>query len=715
MHATLAFSGRRRTPLILQTEASECGLACLAMVASYHGYRTDLATLRSRFSISLKGTTLASLIKTAGALNFNARPLRLELEALDRLRLPAILHWDLRHFVVLTRVKGQTAFILDPKVGRRTMKLSELSTHFTGVALEIAPGEQFRPQTEHLQISLRQLLGRLPGLGRVLIQLFLLGAVLEVFAIVSPLFMQLVVDQAIVSGDRDLLSVLALGFLLLTVVQAGVTALRSWAGLYLDTTLNLHLLTRLFSHLVHLPMAFFSRRHVGDVVSRFDSLNTIQRTVTTTLLDVVVDGLMALATAVMMFIYSVELAIIVCAATALYGLLRTARYRPLREVSEDQIVCNAKQQSNFLETVRGMQSVKLFNREAHRGLLYQNLAVETFNTGIRVQKLRMAFSAMNRLLFGAENIAVVWLGASLVVDSQFSVGMLFAFISYKSQFESRMSSLIDSAIDFKMLELHTGRVADIALTPTEAEIPGAGGPPALSRWDIEVRNLSVRYAESEPFVLRNVDLRVEEGESLAVIGPSGCGKTTLLRTILGLLPATEGEILIGGASLSRLGTAYYRTLIGTVMQDDKLFSGSIADNITFFDASPEMARVETCARLAAIHDDILAMPMGYHTLIGDMGTVLSGGQKQRVLLARALYKEPKILLLDEATSHLDVPREKQVSEAIKQLKLTRVIVAHRPETIASADRVFVLGDPGVHVSVDQPDPRRLRTVTDVAS
>jgi len=708
MHATLAFSSRRRTPLILQTEASECGLACLAMVAGYHGYRTDLGTLRSRYSISLKGTTLASLIKIASALNLNSRPLRLELEALDRLRLPAILHWDLSHFVVLTEVKRQTAFILDPKVGRRTMKLSELSTHFTGVALEITPGEQFRPQVEESQISLRQLIGRLPGLGRVLCQLLLLGAVLEVFAIVSPLFMQLVVDQAIVAGDRDLLSVLALGFLLLTAVQVGVTALRSWAGLYLDTTLNLHLLTRLFSHLVHLPMAFFSRRHVGDVVSRFGSLNTIQRTVTTTLLDVVVDGLMALATAVMMFIYNVELAMIVCGATALYALLRTARYRPLREVSLDQIVCSAKQQSNFLETVRGMQSVKLFNREAHRALVYQNLAVDTFNAGIRVEKLRMAFSAANRLLFGAENIAVVWLGAALVLDSQFSVGMLFAFIAYKSQFESRMSSLIDSAIDFKMLELHTGRVADIALTTREADIPGAGGPPALSHCDIEVRNLSVRYAESEPFVLRNVDFRVEEGESVAVIGPSGCGKTTLLRTILGLLPATEGEILIGGASLSRLGTACYRALIGTVMQDDKLFSGSIADNITFFDASPDMARVETCARLAAIHDDILAMAMGYHTLIGDMGTVLSGGQKQRVLLARALYKEPKILLLDEATSHLDVPREQQVSEAIRQLKLTRVIVAHRPETIASADRVFVLGDQGIHVPVGQPDLRRLR-------
>jgi ATP-binding cassette subfamily B protein RaxB len=367
-----------------------------------------------------------------------------------------------------------------------------------------------------------------------------------------------------------------------------------------------------------------------------------------------------------------------------------ARYRPLREASQDQIVCGARQQTNFLETVRGIQSVKLFNRQFQRGVLYQNLAVETFNAGIRVQKLRMVFSALNGVLFGAQEIAVIWIGALLILNQQFSVGMLFAFVAYKSQFTSRMSSLIDSAMDFRMLELHTGRVADIALSVPEPELSTGHVMPALTRWDIELRNLSVRYAETEPYVLKDVSLHVAEGESIAVVGPSGCGKTTLVRAILGLLPPSEGEILIGGVSLARLGLAFYRDAIGAVMQDDQLFSGSLAANITFSDGAPDMERVESCSRMAAIHDDIVAMPMGYHTLVGDMGTTLSGGQKQRVLLARALYKQPKILLLDEATSHLDVAREKLVSDAVRQLKLTRVIIAHRPETIASADRVFHL-------------------------
>ncbi len=690
MDIALSFSGGRKTPLILQTEAAECGLACLAMVAGYYGYRTDLTTLRGKYSISPKGTTLATIMRIADQLNLSSRPVRLELEALNRLRLPAVLHWDLNHFVVLTEVKRNSAVILDPSLGRRLYSLNELSKHFTGVALELQPSEQFQPKTECKQITIRQLVGRLPGLGRVLTQLFLLAAVLELFAIISPFFTQLVLDHAVIAGDRDLLTVLGVGFLFLALIRVGVSALRSWVALYLGTTLNLHMLSRLFSHLLQLPMVYFDRRHLGDIVSRFESLNTIRRTMTTTFLEVILDGMMAVVTAVMMYIYSWRLSLIVFAATALYGVLRVARYRPLREATEDQIVCSAKQQTSFLETLRGMQSIKLFNRQEQRAVAYRNLAVDTFNANLRIQKLRMVFTALNGVVFGVENIVVIWLGAALLLEQGFSVGMLFAFIAYKSQFTSRMSSLIDNVIDFKMLDLHRRRVADIALTEREPEIAGSGLYQQAIRSDIEVRSLSLRYADTEPFVLRNVNLRISEGESVAIVGPSGCGKTTLLRALMGLLPPTEGEILIGGVSLSRLGTAHYRSMIGAVMQDDKLFAGSIANNITFFDPEPDRARVVASAKLAAIHDDILAMPMGYQTLIGDMGTLLSGGQKQRVLLARALYKQPRILLLDEATSHLDVAREKHVSEAVRHLKLTRVIVAHRPETIASADRVFRL-------------------------
>ncbi len=690
MHHLLRFSGRRCVPVILQTEATECGLACLAMAASYHGYRSDLASLRRQHSISMKGATLNQLIQIAAQLKFSARPLKVEMEQIDKLAVPAILHWDFNHFVVLTRVRNGQITIHDPARGARQLSLSEASKHFTGVALEIEPTQEFKPQEQRQQIRLAQLIGRLSGAKRALAQILALAAALEVFAIVSPLFMQLVTDQAIVSEDRDLLVVLGVGFLALALVQVSISAVRSWVLMYLGTTLNLQLIGNLFRHLLRLPMQYFEKRHLGDVASRFESLNVIQRTLTSGFIEAILDGIMAVVTGAMMLIYSWKLASIVFLAGLLYGLLRITLYRPLRQAQEEQISHAARQQSNFLETVRGIQSVKLFNRQIQRRTVYENLVVDNFNAGIRVQKLGIVFHALNGTLFGVENIAVVWLGGLLVLDGGFSIGMLFAFIAYKQQFTSRITSFIEKSIEFRMLTLHTERVADIALTTPEPDVSLVSSSIDTVCPTVEINNLSFRYSDAEPWILRNLSLKIAAGESVAIVGASGCGKTTLLKIVLGLLNPTEGEVLVGGKNVQQLG-ANYRNLIGTVMQEDQLFAGSLRDNICFFDPEPDQLRIENCALMACIHHDIVTMPMTYNTLIGDMGTTLSGGQKQRVLLARALYKQPKILALDEATSHLDVSRERLVNDAIRQLHITRLIIAHRAETIASADRVVIIG------------------------
>ncbi len=687
----LEFSMTRRAPVILQSEAAECGLACLAIVAGFHGHRIDLATLRARHSISLKGSTLADLMRLAGQLKLAPRPLRVELSHLSQLRLPAVLHVDFNHFVVLTRVSGSRVTLHDPAVGRVDLPLSELSLRFTGVALELTPTTEFVPRTERQRIGLRALIGRLPGMAPTLAQILMLALVLQVFALLAPFFMQWVVDQAIVSQDSDLVLVLGLGFMLLAVVQASVTALRAWALMVLGTTLNLQLLSNLFRHLVRLPMSWFERRHLGDIVSRFESLNVIQRTLTVGFLEALVDGVMALATLAMMLVYSVKLAAIAVAAAALYGTIRLFLYRPYRLASEEQLVRSAKQHTHFLETVRGMQSIKLLAREDSRTAAWQNLAVDQFNASVRTQRLAILYQGLNGLLFGVENVATVWLAALLVLGGTgFSVGMLFAFVAYKTQFVQRVANLIEKGLELRMLGLHTERVGDIALTPGEVTTPSSPLDQAPVDGAIEVKGLCFRYAETEPFVLSEVNLRIEAGESVAIVGASGCGKTTLVKLLLGLLQPSQGVIEVGGVPLPRLGLERYRTAVASVMQDDQLFAGSIAENVCFFDPQPDYERIERCARLAAVHEDILAMPMRFNTLVGDMGTVLSGGQKQRILLARALYREPSILVLDEATSHLDVARERTVNEAVRGLNLTRIIVAHRPETIASADRAIVL-------------------------
>lgn len=363
----------------------------------------------------------------------------------------------------------------------------------------------------------------------------------------------------------------------------------------------------------------------------------------------------------------------------------------MRETSAEAIVWGARRDSHFLETIRGIRTIKLFNGQSDRRVTWLNLLVETINRQLTVERLRIMFRTANQLVLGGLVILIVWLGARRVLDGGFSVGLLFAFISYKDQFLRRISELTDKVVDLTMLRLHSERLADIALTEPEprAAQPIAVIPPSETV-SIELRNVSFRYSEHEPWVLRHLSLRVSAGESVAITGASGGGKTTLLKLIAGLLPPNEGQILINGAPINRIGIDQYRAMMGVVMQDDQLFAGSIADNITFFADAPDLAFAEHCARLAAVHDDIAGMPMGYGSLIGDMGTILSGGQKQRVLIARALYRRPKVLLLDEATSHLDVTRERAVNLALRSWRVTRIMVAHRPETIRAADREISL-------------------------
>ncbi len=688
----LGFGGAR-VPMILQTEAAECGLACLAMVASALGHRVDLPTLRQRFSLSTQGVTMADLVRMADALQLQSRALRAELEHLEQLQQPCVLHWDMNHFVVLVAVRRGVATIHDPARGVRRMPLAEVSRHFTGVALELQPTADFRPRTDRQRVSLRQLLGPVRGLRGSLAQILLLAGALEGFMLLSPFLMQWVVDGVLVSADRDLLLTLAIGFGLLVLVQAGTAAVRSWAVLALSATLNLQWMGNVFAHLLRLPVAWFEKRHVGDVWSRFASVQVIQRTLTTSFIEAVLDGLLVVLTVAMMALYSLKLLAVAMAAVAAYALLRWLFFRPLREASEEALVFESRQNSHFLESLRGVQAIKLFNAQAERRARFAGLTVDTMNAQIGTRKLELLFSVLHRLLFGLERVAVVWLGALLVLDRQLSLGMLFAFIAYKEQFSLRVSGLIDKSVELAMLRLQGERLADIVLTAPEADadaaVPrGEDAPTPL----IELRNVCFRYADGQPEVLSGVNLRIEPGESVAIVGPSGCGKSTLLKIILGVQAPTAGEVLIGGVPLAQLGLAAWRDLVGVVMQDESLFSGSIADNIAFFAAAPDAARVEQCARVASVHEDIVAMPMGYRTLIGYMGAALSGGQRQRILLARALYKQPRVLLLDEATSSLDVERERAVNQAVRQLSLTRIIVAHRPETIASTGRVVALHD-----------------------
>lgn len=672
---------------VLQAQAAECGLACLAMVASHHGHRTDLMELRGRFGLSARGASLVQLADIAGQLGLQPRPLRLEPGDLVKLALPCVLHWDLNHFVVLAGWRGARARILDPAAGECWLEPAALSRHFTGVALELLPGGDFRPKAPPPAVGLRQLIGPVRGWRQGLLLLLALSAVLQVFALAAPFLLEGIVDQVLPAADADLLSTLAVGFGGLLVLQVATAALRGWTLLHLSARLSMQWIGGVFAHLLRLPLAWFERRQLGDVVSRLGSVQAIQRTLATSAVEAVIDGAMALATLAMMLAYAPPLALVSVIAVVLYLSLRLGLQGTQRAAAEAQLVAAARQQGHLLESLRGIASLKATGTLGARSVGYRQRLADQVAADLRLGAFGVGLSTGAQLLFGAERLVVLWLGAGRVLDTALTLGMLMAYLAYKDQFATRTLGLVDRVMEFRLLRVHGERLADVVLAAPEPEAARRGMPP---RGALRVERLGFRHAESDPWALRECSLQVAPGECLAITGPSGCGKTTLLKLLSGLLAPSEGRITLGGEELPPAGLLAWPDAVGTVLQDDHLFAGTLADNIAFGDPEPDLARVGESASLASLDHDIRRFPMGYQTLVGDMGTSLSGGQRQRLLLARALYRQPRFLLLDEATSHLDLEAERQVNTAVRALRMTRILVAHRPETLASADRVLVM-------------------------
>jgi len=689
--------GGRKTPLIRQAEGSECGLACLAMVAGHHGFETDLTALRRRFQMSLKGTTLKHLMSIAEELGFSARPLRGEVSDLSQTALPAVLHWDLNHFVVLTRItggmRGKRYHVHDPASGVRQYGEEEFSRHFTGIILELVKSESFRPRPTRTSLRINQLWSRMDGFWPAFRQVFVLSAVLQLVALVTPFFMQVSIDTALPAFDGDLLLVLALGFGGVAVVSMLTSWVRSLVLVRLGTSLSYQVTVNLFRHLLRLPLPWFERRHVGDVISRFGSTKPISDLLSQGLIATLIDGIMAVVTLALMFVYSPSLSMIAITALVLVTCLRVGFFGALKYANVSMVTAIAKENSVFIESLRGIATIKAFGEESNRQRLWQQKKADAVNAEIKTGRLNAGFNAGEQFVMGAERVLFVYLAIKYAMTGVLSVGMVFALQSYRQQFLDAVNRLIQQAISYRLLDMHLARIADIALSEPEAIIPAnafssSDGAPVR----ITLRQVRFRYAANEPEVLRGIDLDVQRGEMIALVGSSGNGKTTLMKVMMGLLPPTHGEVLIDGIPLKTYGLMRWRQEIASVAQDDALFAGTLGDNICMFDPEPDDSRMGAAAHAASIDQEIERMPMRYHTPVGDMGSVLSGGQKQRVMLARAIYRQPMALFLDEATAHLDAESEYKVGEAVRSMPCTRIIIAHRPQTIERANRAFVVSN-----------------------
>jgi ATP-binding cassette subfamily B protein RaxB len=682
-----------RVPVILQGEISECALASLAMIAAAWGLKADLAAFRAKVAATPRGVNLRTLMNLAAGIGLAARPVRIGLQRLGDLKLPAILHWNMDHFVVLERVKGDIATIVDPARGRLRVPLDSMSAHFTGIAVEFTPTDSFQPGVMRLSRSFRRVWLDDRGLRSSAISMIWLTVLLQITIIAMPFAYRNVIDRAGGRFSDPHLMWIGCGIALMMIVQAG----SSWSRGVVVTRLgslfvhrvSTHIVARLFS----LPVAFFQRQMLGDVLSRVRSVDTIRRFVTDQAAPLVIDLVVGSATAALMIAFSPHLAFIVIIGLTIELGVRLIGMRRQRELSEDLLEAEGKELSRLLESMRAIQAIKLAGREAQRFAVWENELVRVLNANTRLNRQRTTIGTITSAASALEWAAVLAVGVLGVGYAPVTTGVLFGFLAYRGVFRERLSTVMDSIWSMQLVGVHLRRLDDLMLT--EAEPQGGGFSQVEGPGHLKLENISFRYAPTEPLVLDNVSLEVPAGACVSFVGPSGSGKSTLIKLILGIERPQRGRILLDGVPIEDVHRQVWRERFGTVMQDDTLLAGSISENIAFFDPRIDMDKVRAAAGAAAIHDEIEAMPMDYGTLVGDMGVQVSGGQRQRILIARALYREPGLILFDEGTANLDAKSELKISEVLANLAPTRIIVAHRSHLLSVSDITYEVRDGGV--------------------
>lgn len=690
MRERAAFTGRRRVPLILQQERADCGLACVAMIAGYFGRRTSLHVLRPRLPPSARGATLHDLMNAAAELGMAGRPVRLEPAELGRLKLPAVLHWQLDHFVVLTGIRRGKAVVHDPACGRVIVSAAQLDRAFTGVALELSPATDFDARDESDPLSLTALLGSCRHLGRYLALMLLLLSVIQLLSLVPPVATQLLIDEVVLGQDLSWLHRALGGLAAVLVAAALLETMRRRIALHAGTLLAADATQNVVRHLYALPVQYLQGRHLGDVMSRLESLEPIRRAVTETGINGVVQCVALLATLAIMLSYSLPLTLVSLGGLFAAALLLSAVMPPTRRLGERALVHQAQQDSSLLETLRTSSAVHALGLAPLRLAHWQNHFVAAMNARVRGGRLLIWQGFGSQLIAAAEQVLFLGVGIGALLENRLTLGVLFAFMTLRGRLAQAAVAMFGVCQELYLLKVHVDRLSDIVMAEA-APLPPTGGITRPVRGSLHARELSFRYPGG-PWIVRDFSCVIQAGESVVITGPSGCGKTTLLGLLSAQLSPEAGQLLIDGRELSLWHTPALRRQFALVLQEDALFRGSLAENISAFDPDPDLGRVRDAAVGAGIWDDIERMPMRLETPVGELGGMLSAGQRQRLLLARALYRRPKVLFLDEATSHLDVDTEARVLDHVDSLGITVISAAHRPDVIRRAQRIIHVGD-----------------------
>lgn len=678
---------------VLQTTATDCGLACMAMVLQTHGSLINLEGLRKSVPPSAQGVSVVQLLSVANTFGLFARAVKVELDAIGDLKLPAIIHWNFNHYVVLEECDDESATIIDPSKGRMQVSLKQMSNHFTGIAVEFKKLPTFSTVKQLVNVSFSDLWTRIEGWKTSAMLVVAISILIQLGIIIAPLFLSVIVDQAIALHAHSLLHAILFAIAGAQLMVLAGELVRKHLLLSLGASLMAQLNLNLVNHLVRLPYLFFQQSRLNDVLVRIDTMREVKDTLTDGAVPFAVDGLFSLLILVALAFLSPMLAGVVLLFYVIFAFSKVSSYKKLRLLNELAQDRTAEERSQIMDTLRGIQTVKVLNAESSRLSAWHGADVAALECAQQKLRYDALTKTVSNALAALELIVVIGVAATLVIDGLMTVGLLFSIVAMRQQFRERAYPLIERSLEFKLLHSRLQRLASIVSTPKEYnETSGGQNTLDVADLSIEIRDLQFRYGAHAAALFQNLSLRVPQGKFVAIKGRSGMGKSTLIRILLGLVPPSSGEIFVGQARLEASTIASFRNIAAAVMQDDQLFGGTLFDNISAFDPNASMERVHEAAMLACVHDEIVNMPAGYFAQVGDMGASLSGGQRQRILIARALYRKPRILLLDEGTANLDLACEAEIIERLRRLEITIICVAHRARALEVADEVYELAD-----------------------
>lgn len=681
---------RRRVPVQVQMSQVECGLTCLAMVLSYYGRRTSVSELRTKYGVGRDGASARSIVKAARDYGMRVRAISLQKNDFSHVRLPAIVHWQFNHYIVVERWRQKYVDIVDPSGGRKRVTEEEFDNSFTGIIILLEPGQSFKREAPVSSLTLKSyVLGTIRQAPGTILQVLVTSVLLQMLGLAFPLLTKVVVDQIIPTRMDSALFVLGIGMLMLLCSQSVVTLLREWLLVYLRSRIDVHLMLGFFEHLLTLPYTFFQQRSSGDLLARVGSNATIRDTISNQMIAALLDSSMVTLYLLILLMQSTPFGLLTLSLGMVQVILTILTARPITHLASQELTAQGKSQGYMAEALTGIATLKAAGAEYSAYERWSNLFFDQLNVSIRRSYLVAVVGAVLTAVRLFSPLSLLWLGAVQVLNGSMTIGTMLALNALAVAFLDPLAALVNRGQQLQMVQAHLERLGDIMTSAPEQDPQNVNMPPRLSG-HIRVDKVSFQYAPDAPKVLHSIGVVIKAGQKVAIVGRTGSGKSTLGRLLLGLYIPTGGEIYYDTMPLSLLHLQEVRRQFGVVLQDATIFSGTILQNIMLNNPAMSKEQVMKAAQIAALDEDVARMPMGYETYVSEGGSALSGGQRQRLAIARAVANQPSILLLDEATSSLDVGTERKVAQNLQQFPCTQIIIAHRLSTVRHADVILVM-------------------------